>query len=68
MSQNCLSIESLWMMSKISFTDSAFNPSDSPFIILTSSLHTPKIFIEEFGDFLMPCHQQGLCINVLVQW
>ena len=35
---------------------------------LTSSLHTPKIFIEEFGDFLMPCHQQGLCINVLVQW
>ena len=36
--------------------------------VLTSSLHTPKIFIEEFGDFLMPCHQQGLCINVLVQW
>ena len=24
--------------------------------LLTSSLRTPKIFIKEFGDFLMPCH------------
>ena len=37
MSQNCLSIESLWMMSKISFTDSAFNQSDSPFIMRSLS-------------------------------
>ena len=34
---------------------------------LTSSLRTPKIFIKEFGDFLMPCHQHGLGVNLLVQ-
>ena len=34
---------------------------------LTSSLRTPKFFIKEFSDFLMPCHQHGLRINLLVQ-
>ena len=34
---------------------------------LTSSLRTPKIFIKEFGDFLMPCHQHCLGVNLLVQ-
>ena len=34
---------------------------------LTSSLRHPKIFIKEFGDFLMPCHQHGLGVNLLVQ-
>ena len=29
---------------------------------LTSSLRHPKIFIKEFGDFLMPCHQH--CLSV----
>lgn len=32
---------------------------------LTSSLRHPKIFIKEFGDFLMPCHQHSLCISSL---
>ena len=35
--------------------------------LLTSSLRTPKFFIKEFSDFLMPCHQHGLRINLLVQ-
>ena len=34
--------------------------------LLTSSLRTPKIFVKEFGDFLMSCHQHGLCVNLLV--
>ena len=34
---------------------------------LTSSLRTPKIFVKEFGYFLMPCHQHGLGVNLLVQ-
>lgn len=34
---------------------------------LTSSLRTPKIFIKEFGDFLMSCHQHCLGVNLLVQ-
>ena len=34
---------------------------------LTSSLRTPKIFVKEFSYFLMPCHQHGLRINLLVQ-
>ena len=37
------------------------------YFFLTSSLRTPKIFIKEFGDFLMPCHQHGLGVNLLVQ-
>lgn len=35
--------------------------------LLTSSLRTPKIFIKEFGDFLMSCHQHCLGVNLLVQ-
>ena len=35
--------------------------------ILTSSLRTPKFFVKEFSYFLMPCHQHGLRINLLVQ-
>ena len=34
---------------------------------LTSSLRHPKFFIKEFGDFLMPCHQHCLGVNLLVQ-
>ena len=34
---------------------------------LTSSLRHPKIFIKEFGDFLMPCHQHCLSVYLLVQ-
>ncbi len=34
---------------------------------LTSSLRTPKIFVKEFSYFLMPCHQHGLGVNLLVQ-
>ena len=41
----------------------------SNFIVffLTSSLRTPKFFVKEFSYFLMPCHQHGLRINLLVQ-
>ena len=35
-------------------------------IPLTSSLRHPKILIKEFSYFLMPCHQHGLRINLLV--
>ena len=35
--------------------------------LLTSSSCHPKFFIKEFGDFLMPCHQHGLGVNLLVQ-
>ena len=35
--------------------------------ILTSSLRTPKILVKEFCYFLMPIHQHGLCIDILVQ-
>ena len=34
--------------------------------LLTSSLRHPKILIKEFSYFLMPCHQHGLRINLLV--
>ena len=36
-------------------------------LLLTSSLRTPKIFVKEFSYFLMPCHQHGLGVNLLVQ-
>ena len=36
-------------------------------LFLTSSLRTPKLFIKEFGDFLMSCHQHCLGVNLLVQ-
>lgn len=34
--------------------------------LLTSSLRHPKILIKEFSYFLMPYHQHGLRINLLV--
>ena len=34
---------------------------------LTSSLRTPKILVKEFCYLLMPIHQHGLCIDILVQ-
>ena len=34
---------------------------------LTSSLRHPKIFVKEFSDFLMSCHQHCLGVNFLVQ-
>ena len=44
---------------------------DGPFyhftFFLTSLSCHPKIFVKEFGDFLMPCHQHCLGINLLVQ-
>ena len=36
-------------------------------VLLTSSLRHPKIFIKEFGDFLMPFHQHCLSVYILVQ-
>ncbi len=42
-------------------------PLTSATSVLTSSLRTPKIFIKEFGDFLMSCHQHCLGVNLLVQ-
>ena len=36
-------------------------------LLLTSSLRHPKIFVKEFGDFLMSCHQHCLGVNLLVQ-
>ena len=49
-------------------------PVDRPLLLekservshLTSSLRHPKILIKEFSYFLMPCHQHGLRINLLV--
>ena len=35
--------------------------------LLTSSSCHPKIFVKEFSYFLMPCHQHGLGVNLLVQ-
>ena len=34
---------------------------------LTSSSCHPKFFVKEFSYFLMPCHQHGLGVNLLVQ-
>ena len=34
---------------------------------LTSSLRHPKIFVKEFSDFLMSCHQHCLGVNLFVQ-
>ena len=42
-----------------------YNNEEIPF--LTSSLRTPKILVKEFCYFLMPIHQHGLCIDILVQ-
>lgn len=47
--------------------DSMFDNEIPPHDFLTSSLRTPKFFVKEFSYFLMPCHQHGLRINLLVQ-
>ena len=44
-----------------------FNQTKTMLTLLTSSLRHPKIFIKEFGDFLMPCHQHCLSVYILVQ-
>ena len=36
-------------------------------IFLTSSSCHPKALVKEFSYFLMPCHQHGLGVNLLVQ-
>ena len=35
--------------------------------LLTSSSCHPKALVKEFSYFLMPCHQHGLGVNLLVQ-
>ena len=42
-----------------------FHRLEADFFLTSSSCH-PKFFIKEFGDFLMPCHQHGLGVNLLV--
>ena len=49
------------------FSDVHLGDGRSFDIFLTSSLRHPKIFIKEFGDFLMPCHQHCLSVYILVQ-
>ena len=39
----------------------------SPYFFLTSSSCHPKFLVKEFSYFLMPCHQHGLGVNLLVQ-
>ena len=56
------------LLPRIGFVSIPYHPS---FILrcsffLTSSLRHPKILIKEFSYFLMPCHQHGLRINLLV--
>ena len=41
-------------------------PAPATFFLTSSSCH-PKIFVKEFSYFLMPCHQQCLGVNLLVQ-
>ena len=43
------------------------NVPEKEYCVLTSSLRTPKFFVKEFSYFLMPCHQHGLGVNLLVQ-
>ena len=38
-----------------------------PDFFLTSSSCHQKILVKEFSYFLMPCHQHGLGVNLLVQ-
>ena len=38
----------------------------STFFLTSSSCH-PKALVKEFSYFLMPCHQHGLGVNLLVQ-
>ena len=56
-----------WIMYKKSKTIIHKKESGDTKNHLTSSLRTPKFFVKEFSYFLMPCHQHGLRINLLVQ-
>ena len=40
---------------------------NTDYYALTSSSCHPKFFVKEFSYFLMPCHQHGLGVNLLVQ-
>ena len=40
--------------------------NDINYFLTSSSCH-PKFFVKEFCYFLMPCHQHGLGVNLLVQ-
>ena len=53
----------LWMFNwkKTTITTKDYNAR------LTSSSCHPKFFVKEFSYFLMPCHQHGLGVNLLVQ-
>ena len=42
-------------------------PEDMADFFLTSSSCHPKFLVKEFSYFLMPCHQHGLGVNLLVQ-
>ena len=44
-----------------------FRLSDNLNFLLTSSSCHPKFFVKEFSYFLMPYHQHGLGVNLLVQ-
>ena len=62
-----------WILSQVGMAEiwqTSFSISEEflrRLFFLTSSLRTPKIFIKEFGDFLMSCHQHCLGVNLLVQ-
>ena len=47
-------------------TGNYYLQSETSYALTSSSCH-PKIFVKEFSYFLMPCHQHGLRINLLVQ-
>ena len=44
----------------------AYKKGKKLYFLASSSCH-PKILVKEFCYFMMPCHQHGLCIDILVQ-
>ena len=50
------------------FVDTAVAQEGPPtaYLLTSSSCH-PKFLVKEFSYFLMPCHQHGLGVNLLVQ-
>ena len=67
---NCLRIYGLDRMEDMEETKEHFTMPknfDAHTYFLTSSSCHPKIFVKEFSYFLMPCHQHGLGVNLLVQ-
>ena len=59
--------QSAWLVYGRSQGKSHVSHSAAQIQLLTSSLRHPKIFVKEFGDFLMSCHQHCLGVNLLVQ-